>query len=97
MLALRRLIEGIKAKNLTAVLTFIDFHQAFDSIHRKKMLKMLRAYGIPGKIVNAVAVMYDIMLAKVRSPDGDTDFFTVLSGVLQGDTLAPLLFAIVLN
>ena len=97
IIALRLLIECIKAKNLTAVLSFIDFRQAFHSIHRKKMLNILRAYGIPGTIVNAVSVMFDNTLAKVRSPDGDTDFFMVLSGVLQGDTLAPLIFVIVLD
>ena len=25
----------------------------------------------------------------VRSPDGDTDYFDLVAGVLQGDTLAP--------
>ena len=34
ILALRRLIEGIKAKQLTAAITFVDFKKAFDSIHR---------------------------------------------------------------
>ena len=32
VLALRRIIEGVKANNLPAVLTFIDFSKAFDSI-----------------------------------------------------------------
>ena len=27
----------------------------------------------------------------VRSPDGDTDFFDIVTGVLQGDTLASFL------
>ena len=31
---------------------------------------------------------------KVRSPDGDTDYFDIVAGVLQGDTLAPFLFII---
>ena len=26
---------------------------------------------------------------KVRSPDGDTEYFDIVAGVLQGDTLAP--------
>ena len=47
ILALRRLIEGIKANNLPAIITFIDFRKAFDTIHRGKMLKILAAYGIP--------------------------------------------------
>ena len=31
---------------------------------------------------------------KVRSPDGDTNFFDIIAGVLQEDTLAPYLFII---
>ena len=34
---------------------------------------------------------------KVRSPDGDTEYFNVVAGVLQGDTLAPYLFIICLD
>ncbi len=33
----------------------------------------------------------------VRSPDGDTSFFDIHAGVLQGDTLAPFLFVIILD
>ena len=33
----------------------------------------------------------------VRSPDGDTEFFDIIAGVLQVDTLAPYLFIIVLD
>ena len=31
------------------------------------------------------------------SPDGDTDYFKITAGVMQGDTLAPFLFVIVLD
>ena len=34
---------------------------------------------------------------KVRSPDGDTEYFDIVAGVLQGDTLAPYLFIICLG
>ena len=34
---------------------------------------------------------------KVRSPDGDTDFFDIVAGVLQGYTLASYLFIICLD
>ena len=34
---------------------------------------------------------------KVRSPDGDTEYFDIVAGVLQGDALAPYLFIICLD
>ena len=97
ILAMRRLIEGIKANQLPAIITFIDFRKAFDTIHRGKMLKIMRAYGIPEQLVNAIGQMYENTRAKVISPDGETDLFKSLAGVLQGDTLAPYLFVIVLD
>ncbi|XP_072022739.1 uncharacterized protein [Amphiura filiformis] len=97
ILELRRLIEEVKAHNLPAIITFIDFKKAFDTIHRGKMLKILHAYGIPELIVKAIGKMYQNIKAKVISPDGETDLFEILAGVLQGDTLAPYLFVIVLD
>ena len=34
---------------------------------------------------------------QVRSPDGDIEYFNIVAGVLQGDTLAPYLFIICLD
>ena len=97
ILALRRIIEGIRSNNLPAVLTFIDFKKAFDTIHRGKMLSILKAYGIPDQLINAIANTYKNTKAKVITPDGETEVFEILAGVLQGDTLAPYLFVIVLD
>ena len=97
VLALRRIIEGLKSKNLSAIITFVDFKKAFDSINREIMFKILAAYGIPQLIVDAIAIIYDNVKAKVLSPDGETDWFNLFVGVLQGDTLAPYLFIIVLD
>ena len=37
------------------------------------------------------------MKVKVHFLDGDTDYFDIVAGVLQGDTLAPYLFIICLD
>ena len=58
ILALRRIIDGIKEHNLKAVMTFIDFKKAFDMVHRGMMLKILKAYGIPDSLVAAIAGVY---------------------------------------
>ena len=42
-------------------------------------------------------MLYTNTKVKVHSPDGDTDYFDILAGVLQGDTLAPYLFILSLN
>ena len=97
ILTVRRIIEGIRAKNLQAVILFVDFSKAFDSIHRGKLQSIMKAYGIPDEIVNAVMMLYKNSKCKVRSPDGDTDFFDICAGVLQGDTLAPFLFILCLD
>ena len=42
-------------------------------------------------------MLYRNTKMKVRSPDGDTGYFDIVAGVLQGDTLAPYLFIICLD
>ena len=39
-------------------------------------------------------MLYKNTKVKVRSPDGDTDYFDIVAGVLQGDTLATYVFII---
>ena len=97
ILTVRRIIEGVKANNLEAVILFVDFSKAFDSIHRGKIAEILQAYGIPNEAITAIIMLYRNTKAIVRSPDGDTDFFNVVAGVLQGDTLVPFLFILTLD
>ena len=61
------------------------------------MLKILRAYGVAEQLVSAIGLLYTGTKTKVLSPDGETDIFEVLAGVLQGDTLAPYIFAIMID
>ena len=42
-------------------------------------------------------ILYRNNKVKVRSPDGDTDYFDIVAGVLQGDTLAAYLFIFCLD
>ena len=41
--------------------------------------------------------MYTNTKARIVTPDGETELFDITAGVLQGDTLAPFLFIIVLD
>ena len=66
-------------------------------MHRGKMLKILRVYGVPEQLVSAIGLLYTGTKAKVLLPDGETEFFEILAGVLQGDTLAPYIFTIMID
>ena len=97
ILTIHRILEGVHAKNLQATILFVNFTKAFNSIHRGKMEQILLTYGLPKETVAAVMILYRNTKVKVRSPDGDTDYFDIVAGVLQGDTLVPYLFIICLE
>ena len=61
------------------------------------MEKILLAYGVPKETVAAITILYRNTKLKVRSPDGDTEYFDIVAGVLKGDSLAPYLFIICLD
>ena len=61
------------------------------------MKQILLAYGLPKETIAAIMMLYRNTKVKVRSPGGDTDYFEIVVGILQGDTLALYLFIICLN
>ena len=58
------------------------------------MEQILVVYDLPKETVAAITILYRNTKVKVRSPDGDTEYFDIVAGVLQGDLLAPYLFII---
>ena len=58
------------------------------------MGQILLAYGLPKETVAAITILYRNTKVKVRSPDGDTEYFYIVAGVVQGDTLPSYLFII---
>ena len=54
-------------------------------------------YSQPKETEAAITILYRSTKVKLRSPDGDTEYFDIVAGVLQGDTLASYLFIICLD
>ena len=86
--------SGQQKKKILATILFIDFTKAFDSIHRGKMEQILQEYVITKETVAAIMILYRNTKMKLHSPDGDTDYFDIVAGVQQGDSLTPYLFII---
>ena len=61
------------------------------------MEQILQAYGLPKETVAAIMILYRNIKVKVHSPDGDTEYFDIVAGVLQGDTPASYLYIICLD
>ena len=57
--------------------------------HTGKIKQILLAYGLPKETDAAILILYKNTKVKVRSPDGDTAYFDIVAGVLQGGTLVP--------
>ena len=86
-------MEGADDQQLPLFTTFIDF----DSIVRKAMFKVLRHYGIPEPLVQAIKALYTNSKSAVYVDGHLTKEFEVTTGVLQGDVLAPFLFIIMID
>ena len=97
ILTIRRIHESVRAKNLQATILFIDFIKAFESIHRGKMEQILLSNCQPKETITAIMMLYRNTKVKVSSLESDTDYYDIVVGVLQEDTLAPYLFIICLD
>ena len=97
ILCLRRIIEESQAFNLDLALVFVDFSKAFDSVDREKTFEILKLYGIPDKMISAIKVLYTDTSSTILTPDGETPSFSIQAGILQGDTLAPFLFIVIVD
>ena len=87
IMTIRQIIHRVRTKDLLAAVLFIDFSQEFHSIPRGKMEQIFLVYCLPNEIVASIIMLNKNMKAQFRSLDGDTDFFDIVTGVLQGDTL----------
>ena len=87
---LRRLLEAYYQRQLPLLVTFVDSSKAFDT-------KILRNYGIPLKITDAITAMHTNSSSQDRLGNHFSKSFSINTSVLQGETLALFLFIIVVD
>ena len=95
--AIRCVIDDCRTRQKGVSIVFIDFRKAFDSVSRPAIAWLLNTYGVPPLLVTAILDLYDGSSAFVQTSHGPSEEFSTTSGVLQGDTLAPLLFLLVVD
>ena len=77
ILTLIRYSKVLKHNLYQAIIIFIDYKKAFDSINRATMLHIPESYVIPKIIIKTIALTYKDTFANVTSPDGYTELFEI--------------------
>ena len=86
-----------KGNNEETFCSFIDFQKAFDCVNHELLLHKLWNNGVVGKVHNVIKAIYSAPESCVTVKGHLTSWFPVRSGVRQGDTLSPTLFALFIN
>ena len=76
---------------------FIDLEKAFDWIDRDLLLYRLLQYNIDGKMYKCIKGLFHHNESCVRINSLCSDWFSVHSGVKQGDNVSPTLFSLYIN
>ena len=94
---LRLIIEKSLSCQTPLVLSFIDYEQAFDSVDRRALAKVLSLYGIPEKYIKVISAMYENNTAAVKVGNEVSSWFCIKSGVKQGCVLSPFIWIILMD
>ncbi|KAJ1525078.1 hypothetical protein ONE63_009922 [Megalurothrips usitatus] len=76
---------------------FIDFKKAYDCIHRPSLYAALAEAGVPATLIAWIRTALEGAQCAVRYRGALSAFFAVVSGLKQGDPLAPILFNLCLE
>ena len=91
---LLNIIDYTEKQNIKAILIFIDFEKAFDSIDWQFIIKTLEYFNFGNKIIHWVKILYTNVSAMVQNNGWLSESFNLSRGVRQGCPLSPYLFTL---
>ena len=76
---------------------FLDFAKAFDKVLHRRLLMKLQSHGITSKVFEWITEWLKCKIQRLGIRGVLSDWIEVLSGVLQGSVLGPILFLAYIN
>jgi hypothetical protein len=76
---------------------FVDFREAYDSIHRNSLCNIMEEFGFSKKLINLTKLSMEGVKYQVRVESIVSEVFKVKTGLKQGHALFLLLFNIALK
>ena len=73
--------------NLESIIIIIDFKKAYDTLLRGKMLSILKAYGIPEELVEAIAIMFSNLAGVLGGDTLSPYIFIIVIGYIMRKAL----------
>jgi len=82
----------LEAKNTTTAVAYIDFSKAFDTVSHNKRFHKLYCYGIRGDLLSWLQQVFLERTNQTRVGASLSASTELLSGIIQGSGIGPLLF-----
>ncbi len=76
---------------------FMDFTRAFDTIEHNLLWSKLRNFGLSAQLIDVLQQLYNKASMQVKMDGELSKEFFLTRGLLQGELLSPILFAIFLS
>ena len=76
---------------------YLEFKKAFDSVPHKRLIGILKQYGIKGKTLGWINEFLLNRRQRIVIKDSRSEWKDVLSGIPQGSVLDSVLFVIYIN
>jgi hypothetical protein len=91
------IITHVNEENLHGILTYIDFHKAFDTVNWAFMKKVLRELNFGPFFIKCIETMYNKIETCVINNGNISEFFKPTRGIRQGCPLSANLFILIVE
>ena len=89
---LRWIMEKAREMQKVIFMCFIDYSKAFDCVEHNLLQKKLQEVGLPRHLIKLMNNLYTNQEATMRTEFGNTSWFKIRKGVIQGCITSPYPF-----